>query len=169
MRHQTKLVIALCLASVLTVSATWTFATAGGSPKPAVVHRATHSEIFLFAAAGRPNVGDRCTNFSGATFGCDLPTAASSTSLPRAGNLLTLIVHPVYNDVKTDLVVAVFVNHVPTGLFTVIPAGSIRSHIVHADITIAAGDQIQIVTQGFTSENEAESLQYTGSVVYEYP
>ena len=169
MKHQVKLVIALCLASVLTISATWTFAMGAGNPKSNQVHSATNNVIFLFAAASSPNGGDKCTNFSGATFSCDLPTADSSTSLPRAGNLQSLIVHPAYNSVKTDLVVAVFVNHVPTPLFTVIPAGSTRSHIIHAEVGVSAGDLVQIVTQGFTSENKAESLQFSGSVVYEYP
>jgi hypothetical protein len=141
----------------------------GGNPKTDPVRSATNNVIFLFAATGSPNGGDKCTNFSGASYSCDLPTANSSTSLPHAGSLQSLIVHPAYNNVKTDLVVAVFVNHVPTPLFTVIAAGSTSSHIIHAKVGISAGDLVQIVTQGFTSENEAERLQYSGSVIYEYP
>jgi hypothetical protein len=169
MKHRTMLVIAQCLASLLAISANWAFATPDSSPKSGQSHFAANSEILIFTAAAGPNVGDRCTNFSGATFSCDLPTAESSTRLPQAGILQGLIIHPAYNDVTTDLVVAVFVNRVPTALFTVIPAGSTQSHFVHADINIAAGDQVQIVTQGFTSENDADRLQYAGSVVYEYP
>ena len=169
MKHQVKLVIALCLAPILTISATWAFAMGGGNSKTDQVLGDTTNVIFLFAAAASPNGGDKCTNFSGGSFSCDLPTANSSTSLPRAGSLQSLIVHPAYNTVKTDIVVAVFVNHVPTALFTVIPAGNTRSHIIHANVDVSAGDLVQIVTQGFTSENEAESLQYSGSVVYQYP
>jgi hypothetical protein len=169
MKHQTKLAIALCLASALLVSATWTFPTGGDSAQADEFHVAAHSAIFIFAATGTPNVGDRCTNFEGATFSCDLPTANSSTSLPHAGSLKSLIVHPAYNTAKTDLIVAVFVNHVPTALFTIIRAGSTQSHVVHGDIPVSAGDLVQIVTQGFTSKNKADRLQFSGTVVYAYP
>ena len=170
MKHQSKLVVAMCLASLLAISATWAFATGDSGPRASEASVTTHAAILLFTAIGIPNVGDRCTDFSGASFDCQPTTADFSTSLPRAGNLQSLIINPTYNGLNTDLVVAVYLNNVPTALFTVIPAGSTRTRIVHTGIKFAAGDSIKIVTQGFTSEHEAaERLLYTGSVVYEYP
>jgi hypothetical protein len=170
MKHRSKLVVALGLASLLAISATWAFATGDSSPKAKEASVTTHATILLFTAIGIPNVGDRCTDFLGASFDCEPTSADFSTSLPRAGNLKSLIINPTYNGLKTDLVVALYLNNVPTALFTVIPAGSTRTRIVHTGIQFEAGDSIKIVTQGFTSEHAAaERLLYTGSVVYEHP